>query len=312
MVIMNKLFIISILNILIGNILLAQIPHVSSGQIIRIDSFPSQYVKPHKVDIWLPDGYTNKQKYAVLYLQDGEMLFDSTITWNKQEWGLDETMGRLNKEKKLRNCIIVAIWNGGPLRSVEYFPERPFDLLNTEQKEKVLKAARKNDEYIGIDRPQSDNYLRFIVKELKPFIDKKFSTIRKPSGTFIGGASYGGLISLYAVCEYPKVFGGAICMSTHWLGPIFSNDNNPVPGAIMQYLEHHLPDPKTHRFYFDHGTATLDALYPDLQKQADAIMMRHFYTPGHWMTRVFYGEDHSEKAWGRRMEVPLQFLLSPR
>ena len=69
----------------------------------------------------------------------------------------------------------------------------------------------------------------------------------------------GALISLYALCEYPDVFAGAACLSTHWPG-LFSMDNNPVPGAFFSYLKKSLPSPGKHRIYFDHGTETLDAM----------------------------------------------------
>ena len=72
---------------------------------------------------------------------------------------------------------------------------------------------------------QSDNYLKFLVKELKPFIDSSFSTLKDQQNTFIAGSSMGGLISMYAICEYPLVFGGAACLSTHWPG-IFTMINN--------------------------------------------------------------------------------------
>ena len=78
---------------------------------------------------------------------------------------------------------------------------------------------------------QSDAYLKFLVTELKPFIDSTFSVATDRSNTFIAGSSMGGLISMYAVCEYPAVFGGAACLSTHWPG-IFTAENNPIPEAF--------------------------------------------------------------------------------
>jgi enterochelin esterase-like enzyme len=118
----------------------------------------------------------------------------------------------------------------------------------------------------------------------------------------------GGLITLYAVCEYPDIFGGAACLSTHWTG-IYVVEGNPVPDAVFQYLTTHLPDPENHKIYFDHGDQTLDALYPTLQKKADAIMKAKGYTEKNWITRYFPGENHSEAAWGKRLNFPLLFLL---
>ena len=151
-------------------------------------------------------------------------------------------------------------------------------------------------------------YLKFLVKELKPFIDKTFSTLQNKHNTFIAGSSMGGLISMYAICEYPKVFGGAACISTHWPGT-FAVDNNPIPGAFLQYLKIHLPSPASHRIYFDYGTETLDALYAPFQLQADAIMKAKGYTTKYWMTKKFEGESHSEVAWRKRFSIPAIFLL---
>jgi enterochelin esterase-like enzyme len=118
----------------------------------------------------------------------------------------------------------------------------------------------------------------------------------------------GGLISMYALCEYPDVFGGAACLSTHWPGT-FSMDNNPIPAAFMKYMRTHLPSPKTHKIYFDYGDATLDALYPPLQQMADEIMKEKGFNAKNWLTKFFPGEDHSENAWKKRLDIPLVFLL---
>jgi hypothetical protein len=65
------------------------VPKVSSGKIVRIRTFSSKLIS-RNIDIWLPEGYSNQKKYAVLYMHDGQMLFDSTTTWNKQDWQADE------------------------------------------------------------------------------------------------------------------------------------------------------------------------------------------------------------------------------
>jgi len=106
----------------------------------------------------------------------------------------------------------------------------------------------------------------------------------------------GGLISMYAICEYPDVFGGAACLSSHWPGT-FTLDNNPIPQAFYNYLKKNLPSPKTHKIYFDYGTKTLDAMYPPLQEQVDIIMKSKGFTSKSWITKKFEGEDHSERAW---------------
>ena len=287
----------------------AQLPSVSSGTLKRHESFYSQYITARHIDVWLPEGYAANRKYSVLYMHDGQMLFDSAVTWNKQTWDADDVITRLLQENKINDVIIVGIWNGGTTRHTDYFPQKPFESLTQEQKEKIFTAARANGSSVFNEQKiNSDNYLKFLVKELKPFIDKNYSTYKDRSHTFIAGSSMGGLISMYAICEYPKVFGGAACLSTHWPG-IFSMEGNPIPGAFIHYLKTNLPDPKKHKIYFDYGTATLDALYPPLQQKADEVMKEKGFTGKNWITKEFPGEDHSEKAWHKRLHIPLTFLL---
>jgi len=287
----------------------SQLPSVSSGTLKRHESFYSHYITARHIDVWLPEGYSVTRKYSVLYMHDGQMLFDSATTWNKQTWDADDVITKLLQENKINDIIVVGIWNGGTTRHTDYFPQKPFESLTLEQKEKIFTAARANGNSVFNEQKiNSDNYLKFLVKELKPFIDKNYSTYKDRSHTFIAGSSMGGLISMYAICEYPKVFGGAACMSTHWPG-IFSMEGNPIPDAFINYLKTNLPDPKKHKIYFDYGTATLDALYPPLQQKADEVMKEKGFTGKNWITKEFPGEDHSEKAWHKRLHIPLTFLL---
>jgi enterochelin esterase-like enzyme len=281
---------------------------VHSGHVLRIPGFESKFVDARNVDIWLPEGYCNSKKYGVLYMHDGQMLFDATITWNKQEWGVDETLTSLIDAKKIDAVIVVGIWNNGAKRHPEYFPQKPFEAM-TKSDQLWLTTSLKEAGRITEDfKPISDNYLSFIVKELKPWIDKTFSTIPNREHTFIAGSSMGGLISMYALCEYPNVFGGAACLSTHWPGA-FHGDGNPIPNYFNAYLKNNLPKPDKHKIYFDFGTATLDALYPPLQAEVDKIMKQKKYTEKHWRTERFEGADHSENAWRERLEIPFTFLL---
>jgi len=286
----------------------AQLPKVSSGSIKRHENVQSKFVTARNVDVWLPDGYSAQKKYCVLYMHDGQMLFDSTVTWNKTAWDVDDVAAKLLKEGKLQNFIVVGVWNGGSTRHPDYFPQKPYESLTQTQKDTITAQLQKAGRTNEIFKPISDNYLKFLVTELKPFIDKTYSTYTDSKHTFIAGSSMGGLISMYAICEYPKVFGGAACLSTHWPG-IFSMDNNPVPDAFVNYLKNYLPDPKTHKLYFDYGDQTLDALYPPLQKKVDEVMKAKGFTDKNWMTKYFPGENHSEKSWNKRLDIPLLFLL---
>jgi enterochelin esterase-like enzyme len=287
---------------------ISQVPKVSSGIIKHYEKFESKYVVPRNVDVWLPDGYDSKKKYAVLYMHDGKGLYDSAIMWNKQEWGVDEVLGRLLKEGKVKNCIVVGAWNSEGTRHPEYFPQKPYESLSQIERDTITARLQKMGRTKEIFRPISDNYLKFLVEELKPFIDKNFSTNTDAKNTFMAGSSMGGLISMYAICEYPNVFGGAACLSTHWPGT-FKVEGNPIPEAFFQYMIMKLPDPKKHKLYFDYGDQTLDALYPPLQKKADQVIKAKGYTAKNWLTKYFPGENHSEKAWSKRLDVPMFFLL---
>lgn len=285
------------------------LPTVTGGTLVRHASFPSAFVTARHVDVWLPDGYSDKKRYDVLYMHDGQMLFDSAITWNRQSWDVDDIASQLIRQGRIRDLIIVGIWNGGTTRHADYFPQKVFDLLTNTEREAIFSAARNNGASVFQEIPvRSDKYLRFLVQELKPFIDRTYATRTGPNHTHIAGSSMGGLISLYAICEYPSVFGSAACLSTHWPG-IFTLENNPIPSAIYTYLQKKLPDPRTHKLYFDLGTATLDALYPPLQEQVDRILKKKGYSNRHWITRTFPGSEHSERAWHDRFSIPLTFLI---
>jgi enterochelin esterase-like enzyme len=225
---------------------ISQVPKVSSGTIKHYEKFESKYVVPRNVDVWLPDGYDSQKKYAVLYMHDGKGLYDSAIMWNKQEWGVDEVLGRLLKEGRVKNCIVVGAWNSEGTRHPEYFPQKPYESLSQVERDTITAQLQKMGRTKEMFKPISDNYLKFLVEELKPFIDKNFSTKTDTKNTFVAGSSMGGLISMYAICEYPNVFGGAACLSTHWPGT-FKVEGNPIPEAFFNYLAKNLPNPKSHK-----------------------------------------------------------------
>lgn len=297
--------------LLLAHTAVAQLPGVVAGSIRRHENFASQFVTARNVDVWLPGNYSDKKKYNVLYMHDGQMLFDSNSTWNHQAWEVDDVITKLHKEGKIQDLIVVGVWNGGNTRHTDYFPQRPYENLSPAEKDTVTAQLQRAGRTNEIFKPVSDNYLKFLVQELKPFIDSTYSTLTKKENTFIMGSSMGGLISMYAICEYPGVFGGAACLSTHWPGT-FILDNNPMPKAFITYLQTHLPQPGGNTIYFDCGNQTLDALYPGIQKQVDAMMKAKGFTARNWMTKYFPGEDHSEKAWRKRLDIPLVFLLGSK
>jgi predicted alpha/beta superfamily hydrolase len=285
----------------------AQKSKVSFGTIKEIENFQSKFVVPHHVDIWMPDGYNKKDKYAVLYMNDGEEMFDTSTTSVKKGWGMDETITTLLNEDKIKKCIVVAIWSKGGLRHGEYFPQKPFENFSTIQKDSMYKVKFSIKPMLEI-KVKSDEYLKFLVKELKPFIDKNYSTLKDIKNTFIGGASMGGLISWYAVCEYPNVFGGAACMSTHWPG-LLPNKSNLISNAFNEYLQTNAPSANNHKLYFDYGSIQADWFYKPLQTKVDLLFETKGYTVENYVSKEFKGDDHSNKSWKKRVDTPLLFLL---
>jgi enterochelin esterase-like enzyme len=278
-----------------------QTPVVNKGSIVRIDSFVSPHVVARHIDVWLPPGYTPSQRYAVVYMHDGQMLFDSTYTWNHQEWGVDETLGKLIENKEVEPVIVVGIHNT-PERRREFWPNGAWQLLSPDVRDSVLQA-------LHAPNTQSDNYLKFIVKSLKPHIDSAFATKTDAASTFLMGSSMGGLISMYGICEYPEVFGGAICMSTHWVGfPLSLKEQ--IAMSFHDYLLVKMPNESDHRFYFDYGDQTLDAHYDQAQQQIDELFWSMGWSqPEAWMSKFFPGADHSEKSWRSRLHEPFLFML---
>jgi len=283
--------------------------NLSSGTIKSIDSFPSKFVRARNVDVWLPNNYSEDKKHAVLYMHDGQMLFDANRTWNKQEWKVDEIVGGLIDSTKIKDCIVVAIWNHSDIRWSDYFPKKPFDALPQKFIDSMVASARENNRPNLLENGiQSDNYLKFIVEEVKPFIDTNFSTLTTSENTFISGSSMGGLISMYAMCEYPEVFGGAACLSTHIVGAM-PMENNPIPEAFFSYLEQNLPSPKTHKIYFDYGTKTLDEFYLPYQERMNEVLKLKGFNETTSKNLKFEGHDHSENSWNQRFQIPVEFLL---
>ncbi|MCA9923274.1 MAG: alpha/beta hydrolase [Anaerolineales bacterium] len=264
---------------------------------IRHPNFTSQHVPPRHIDIWLPPGYhaNGNGRFPTLYMHDGQNLFFPEYAYLGETWGISAAMTRLIAAKTIRSTIVIGIWNSGDTRWSEYMPERP---LTTPKGRAILPTLR---EKMG-DRATSDSYLRFLVTELKPFIDKTYRTLPERENTAVMGSSMGGLVSLYALCEYPHIFHAAGCLSTHWPAG---------DGIVLNYLRKKLPPPGAHKLYFDYGTETLDTAYEPYQQQADAVLQAAGYVQGQdWITRRFDGAAHNEPSWRERVHIPLQFLLT--
>ena len=268
----------------------------SSGFITRHIDWSSQFVTPRPVDVWCPPEYpTAAARYPVIYMHDGKWLFDSALLDGGVDWGVDEAMKRLIEDDHIPGAIIVGIWTSAEHRACEYMPQKP---LERPEGQTLLEGFRANE---GGD-PVSDRYLQFLVNEVKPFIDRTYRTLPDQRHTAIMGSSMGGLVSLSALVEYPEVFGGAGCLSTHW--PIGEE-------LLVDSLGHALPPAGRHRLYFDVGTVGLDAAYEPFQRRMDMFVRGAGYLPGRdWLTLTFEGAEHSETAWRDRVHLPLRLLLA--
>ncbi len=279
---------------------------VLKGSLIHHTNFPSKYIRSRPVDVWLPEGYDPKKKdgYPVIYMHDGQMIFHhkaSSLAGMDVFWDTDKVITCLIDEGVIRRPIVVATWmadwNKGA-RGAEYMPQKPVT-------PEIWRIMRKADSSFhkdeGGDILSSDQYLQFLVSELKPFIDREYRTLCGAKDTFMIGSSMGGLISAYAITEYPDIFGGAACMSTAW---------DVGQGVVVDWFSHHWPTAGGNRLYFDYGTETLDANYEPYQQKMDEVMRKFGYAEGvDWMTKRFEGADHTPRAWRERLHIPLKFLL---
>jgi enterochelin esterase-like enzyme len=273
---------------------------VRHGRLERLPALASRHVDARPVDVWLPPGYDGRRPHAVLYMHDGQMLFDPATTWNKQAWEVDRMAAPLLARGALRDFIVVAPWNNGKLRFAEYFPQAWLPHLDATWRQALAERALQGP-------PRGDAYLRFLVEELKPVVDARYATRREREHTFLAGSSMGGLISLYGLCEHPQVFGGAACLSTHWIGGFERNE--VVPAAAIRYLGEKLPPPDSVRLWMDRGDQELDALYDQAQARVDALMADKGFRAPRFVSRVYAGTGHNERAWRDRLPEVLGFLL---
>lgn len=288
------------------------------GTIVELGKIKSAFIAPIGVTVWLPPGYAHSgMRYAVVYMQDGQNLFDRSSTpansFFGAKWGADTIAARLMADDTVRPAIVVGIANLGRDRARQYTPMGVYNRLPQSIRQEL------DREFGG--KPFSDDYLRFLTQVLKPFIDRTYRTHPGRDSTFVMGSSMGGLTALYALTEYPEIFGGAACLSTHWPLILPAADGLPshngrplfaeeVVRAFTSYLQNKLPMADRHRVWFDHGTKSLDAFYGPYQHNIDRIMVSHGWRPGiDFESRVYPGATHNERAWRVRLAAPLQFLL---
>jgi predicted alpha/beta superfamily hydrolase len=262
----KQIIVIAVCLLSTGNFLLAQNKkRMMSKQVQVIDTafYMPQLNRYRRIWVYLPEDYTsNKKKYPVIYLQDGQNLFDEATSF-AGEWSVDESMDSLSKT--LPQSIVVGIDNGGDKRMTEY---NPYDHPQFGKGEGIL-------------------YLDFLVHNLKPFIDKHYRTKKSSKYTTIGGSSLGGLISLYAILQYPGKFGNAAVFSPAlWMAPQLKEDIKKMGKKVKG------------RIYFYAGKQEGDEMVPHMLTVLD-LLNRHSKAK---ITTVIRDGKHDEKAW--RNEFP--------
>ncbi|MBR6758753.1 MAG: alpha/beta hydrolase [Alistipes sp.] len=298
----SYLYIAALTIMLLGSCTNKQQQKADAGQLDIYENFATELIPQRTVLVWLPEDYNPQNRYAVLYMHDGQMLFDEQTSWNKQSWNVDAVAQRLQDEGRCRPFIVVGIDNHPTNRLTEYTPARMLSYLDQEN---ALLNSFQREEFIA------DNYLRFIVEELKPFIDSRYSTLSDRDNTLIMGSSMGGLISLYALCEYPDYFGAAACLSTHTPAAIgdFEHEAEPWSKAFRDYLKDNLPAANSRVVYMDYGDGTIDAGYGPYQALVDSLFAEKGWTEPHFISRFFPGHQHDETSWQQRLHIPLELLL---
>lgn len=237
------------------------------------------------VEIWLPPGYDNDpdKHYRVIYMHDGQNLFDPRLSYTGIDWGVDEAVMRGVDADLFEPAIVVGVWNS-PDRSQEYSP------------------------WHG-----APDYARFLIEELMPRVDAEFRTLTGPDNTSVMGSSMGGLLSYYLVKNHPDVFGACGCVSTHFAlaesdFSLFGGDDVPY---IVRDIENGDTVPKGVRFYFDYGTETLDATYEHDHEPVRQWFLEQGLVEGQdFQMRKYEGAAHAEAAWRARVQDQLEWLLA--
>lgn len=259
--------------------------HTLAGNIRLHENFQSKFLRPARnVIVYLPPDYENyvEKRYPVLYLHDGQNLFDAATAFAGNEWGLDELAEELIRGREIEPLIIAGIYNAGEKRLAEYTPVR---------------------DYRGRGG-RAKAYGRLIVDELKPFIDRTYRINPAPASTGLGGSSLGGLVTLYLGLHYPDVFGKLIAMS-----PSVWWANRAILRQVRK-LTRKVPS----KIWLDIGTCEGQDPETCVQnaKELSAALIDKGWRLGDDLAFLEdQGAGHDEKAWGYRMRDALKFLFPP-
>ena len=260
--------------------------HTLTGNIKRHRAFPSKILGNRRdVLVYLPRGYRrfSRRRYPVLYLQDGQNVFDAATSFSGVEWGVDEAAERLIKENLIEPLIIVAVANTGEQRIDEYAPTRGVIDAKAKRKKRSKGLARK--------------YGHFLMDELKPYIDRKYRTNPGAEFTGLGGSSLGGLVTFAIGILYPQVFGRLMVMS-----PSIWWDNF----AIYRLVDSIQQKPPL-KVWLDIGTA--EPGWEQARELVNRLLEKGWKLQKDLQYMEAQGADHSEAAWAARVEPALRFLF---
>ena len=264
--------------------------HTVLGELEIITINSKVYKNIRNLRVWLPANYfapVNRNKhYPVLYMQDGQNLFDEATALN-HEWRFDETVEFLTGSMRIGPMIVVGI-DSTPRRANEYLP-----YPDPENKE-LGKPATQDI--------HGKQYGEFVITEVMPLIQKKYRVLLGPQNTGLGGSSYGGAVTLYTVLNHPSVFGKALVESPSLL---------IGDGQLLKDTEKATQFPQ--RMYVAIGTAE-DADTKAAAKDVDAvndlekILREKGLGPNRLKVVVEEGAKHDEIAWSKRLQSALLFL----
>lgn len=264
-----------------------------------------------QVTIWLPPGYdeAKARRYPVLYMWDGQNLFDPKKTHYGKAWLVDKVLAGMTAAGTAEPHIVVGIW--APPGKDRYRLYLPTPLYR--QLDGASNAALKADMDEMAGGPVAgDAMLAWTTDVLKPRIDREFRTRRAAAETTIAGASMGGLMACYAIIARPDVFGRAGCVSGHFaLGsPDVAIKHQPViEKAWADYLAAQFGPPRGRRIWMDHGTVVLDGTYAPWQRALARNFETHGWREGRdYAARVYEGAEHDENFWHARMPEMLRWL----
>ncbi len=255
--------------------------HTLTGDVQIHRDFHSQFLTQDRdLTVYFPPGYRrgDTKRYPVLYLHDGQNLFDGATAFKPgREWRVDETTERLINADEIEPLIVVGISNTGVDRVKEYTPTL--------------------DDRLG-SGGRADLYGRMLVEELKPFIDSSCRTREGNENTGLGGSSLGGLVSLYLGLRYPDVFGKLAIISPSAWWDYRTIIHNVASLASKPNL----------RIWLDVGTAEGDAV-KELRELRDALVAKGWKLDTDLNYSEAAGATHEERAWAKRVEPVLRFLF---